>query len=213
MKPSVFLPAVSMRATRIAAVLAIAVSGLLAGCATSERNGGAVQYDFGDRPLSSAVAPSGSSLPSVAASVQAATALDGTDMLYRLAYADATQLRAYTLARWAMPPAELVQQRLREGLSQQRAVLKPGEGAQLLMQIDLDEFSQVFDTPGQSSGLLRLRATVLKATPVGYRLLAQRSVRMQRPANGDGAAGGVRALSAATDAAVDELAQWLQTLR
>jgi cholesterol transport system auxiliary component len=213
MKPSAFLTTVFTRATSIASVLAMAVAGPLAGCAMSERNPGAMQYDFGDRPLALAVAPSGSSLPSVAARVQASTALDGTDMLYRLAYSDATQLRAYTLARWAMPPAELVQQRLREGLSQQRAVLKSGEGAQLVMQIDLDEFSQVFDAPGQSSGLLRLRATVLKATPVGYSLLAQRSVRMQRPASGDGAAAGVRALSAATDAAVDELVQWLQTLR
>jgi cholesterol transport system auxiliary component len=98
-------------------------------------------------------------------------------------------------------------------LSQQRAVLRPGEGAQLLMQIELDEFSQVFDAPDQSSGLLRLRATVLKATPVGYSLLAQRSVRMQRPASGGGAPAGVRALGAATDATVDELVQWLQTLR
>jgi cholesterol transport system auxiliary component len=152
-------------------------------------------------------------LPSVATSVQASTALDSTDMLYRLAYSDDKQLRFYTLARWAMPPAELVRQRLREGLSQQRAVLRPGDGAPLVMQIELDEFSQVFDAPGQSSGLLRLRATVLKVTPAGYSLLAQRSVRMQRPASGGDAAAGVRALSAATDAAVDELAQWLQTLR
>jgi cholesterol transport system auxiliary component len=208
-----FLTAVFMRATRIATVLGVAMAGLLSGCAMSERNPGAVQYDFGDRPLALAVATTGSSLPSVAASVQASTALDGTDMLYRLAYSDEKQLHAYTLARWAMPPAELVQQRLREGLSRQRAVLKPGEGAQLLMQIELDEFSQVFDAPDQSSGLLRLRATVLKATPLGYSLLAQRSVRMQRPASGGGAPAGVRALGAATDAAVDELAQWLQTLR
>jgi cholesterol transport system auxiliary component len=213
MRYSVFLPAVFMRATRIGTVLGIAVAGLLSGCAMSARNPSSIQYDFGDRPLASAVAQSGSSLPSVTTSVQASTALDGTDMLYRLAYSDETQLRVYTLARWAMPPAELVQQRLREGLSQQRAVLKPGEDAELVLQIELDEFSQVFDTPGQSSGLLRLRATVLKATPVGYSLLAQRSVRMQRPASGGGAAAGVRALSAATDAAVDELAQWLQTLR
>jgi cholesterol transport system auxiliary component len=170
-------------------------------------------YDFGSRPLATAPAQTGAALPSLATSVQATPALDGTAMFYRLAYADEQQLRAYALARWAMPPAELVQQRLREVLSTQRVVLRSGEGAARVLQIELEEFSQVFESPGQSSGVLRLRATVLQATPAGNRLLAQRSVVMKRPAPGGGAGGGVRALSAATDAAVDELAQWLQQLR
>jgi cholesterol transport system auxiliary component len=194
-------------------VVGLVISACLSGCAVPERGPAPVLYDFGDRPVAEAPAPSGSVLPSLATSVQSAAALDGTAMFYRLAYADERQLRAYAQARWAMPPAELVQQRLREILSQQRVVLKPGEGGQLLLQIELDEFSQVFESPGQSSGLLRLRATVLKATPGGDRLLAQRSLRVQRPASSAGAAGGVRALSAATDAAVTELAQWLQPLR
>jgi len=53
---------------------------------------------------------------------------------------------------------------------------------------------------------------VLKAGLSGDRLLAQRSVKVQRPASSGDAAAGVRALSGATDAAVDELLQWLQTL-
>ena len=201
------------RQARAGVVVCLVLVGLLSGCAVTERGPAPVLYDFGDRPLAEAPVTSGSTLPSLATSVQASAALDGTAMLYRLAYADERQLRAYAQARWAMPPAELVQQRLREVLSQQRAVLKPGEGAQLLLQIELDEFSQVFESPGQSSGLLRLRATVLRASSGGDKLLAQRSVRLQHPASSGGAAGGVRALSAATDAAVAELTQWLQQLR
>jgi cholesterol transport system auxiliary component len=206
--------AVYARYVYLGICLVLVTSGLLlSGCAAPERGAAPVLYDFGDRPLPSQAAQSGTALPSLATSVQATAALDGSAMLYRLAYSDEKQLRAYALARWAMPPAELVQQRLREVLSQQRAVLKPGEGAQWLLQVELDEFSQVFESPGQSNGLVRLRATVLKASPAGDRVLAQRSLRVQRPASSGGAAGGVRALSAATDAAVDELAQWLLALR
>jgi cholesterol transport system auxiliary component len=198
--------------SRIGIVLVLVAASLLHGCATPERGTAPVLYDFGNPPVTLAPAQQGSALPSIATSVQASAALDGPAMLYRLAYADERQLRAYAQARWAMPPAELVQQRLREGLSQQRAVLKPGEGAQLLLQLELEEFSQVFESPSQSSGVVRLRATVLKAGPSGDRLLAQRSVNVQRPASSGVAAGGVGALSAATDAAVEELVQWLQSL-
>jgi cholesterol transport system auxiliary component len=213
MRFAMFFLAAFAGSTRVGIGLSLVLAGLLSGCAGPERGPAPVLYDFGDRPLASVPAQPGSVLPSLAASVQSSAALDGTAMLYRLAYADERQLRAYTLARWAMPPAELVQQRLREVLSQQRIVLKPGEGSQLLLQLELEEFSQVFESPGQSSGLLRLRATVLKAGNSGDKLLAQRSLRVLRPASGGGAAAGVRALSAATDAAVDELAQWLQQLR
>ncbi len=145
--------------------------------------------------------------------MQATPAFDGNAMLYRLAYADGQQLRAYTQARWAMPPAELVQQRLREGLSGQFTVLRPGEDAPRVLQLELEEFSQVFDATDKSSGQLRLRATVRQRLPSGERMMAQRTVMVKRPAPSADAAGGVRALSAATDAAVDELAQWLRQWR
>ncbi len=187
---------------------------LTAGCAVRERPPAPVPYDFGAGPLAAAPSPPTAALPALAlASVQAPAALDGTAVLYRLAYADAQQLRAYAQARWTMPPAQLLLQRLRERLSQQRAVLNPGEGAPRVLQIELEEFSQVFAAPDQSTGLLRLRATVLQASPSGERLVAQRSVVVQRPAPSADAPGGVRALTAATDAAVQEISQWLQQMR
>ena len=188
--------------------------GVLSGCALPQRGPSPLLYDFGAR--SSAATPAAATaavLPALAVTVQATPAFDGNAMLYRLAYADGQQLRAYTQARWAMSPAELVQQRLREGLSGQFTLLRPGEDAPRVLQLELEEFSQVFDATDKSSGQLRLRATVRQRLSSGERMMAQRTVVVKRPAPSADAAGGVRALSAATDAAVDELAQWLRQWR
>jgi cholesterol transport system auxiliary component len=150
-------------------------------------------------------------LPLALAEIDAPAALEGTAVLYRLAYADTQQLRPYAQARWSMPPAQLVRQRLREQLAQQRAVLNPGEGgAPVSLRVELEEFSQIFESATRSSGLVRLRATLVDRSAGREKLVAQRSVVVQRPATSADAAGGVRALSAATDAAVDEIGQWLQ---
>lgn len=201
--------------SRATALFVIIFSMLVASCALPERGASPVLYDFGERALpapASTAATATPVRPALAITVHAAPALDSTALLYRLAYDDARQLRAYALARWAVPPADLVQQRLREGLSRQRTVLKPGQGATQVLALELEEFSQVFDKPGQSAGVLRLRATLQQVSATGLKTLAQRSVSMQRPAPTAGASGGVRALEAATDAAVAELAQWLQSV-
>ena len=83
----------------------------------------------------------------------------------------------------------------------------------ILLRIELEEFSQLFESPSASTGLLRLRATTVQPSPQGEKLLGQRSFIVQRPAPSADAAGGVRALTAATDAVVQEIDQWLQQLR
>ena len=45
------------------------------------------------------------------------------------AYADAQQLQPYAQARWSMPPAQLLRQRLRQALAQQSTVMREGEVA------------------------------------------------------------------------------------
>lgn len=220
---------------------------LLTGCALPQPPARPTVYDFGPGPITLPATASTTHrlpplppLPPIAlAEVSASPALDGTAVLYRLAYADAFELRPYAQARWSMAPAQLLHQRLRDGLGLHRTVLD-ADGASVLsaaaqaplapsaaasadppaavpgapaaprvLRVTLEEFSHLFETPERSVGLLRLRATVLEATPGGERLLAQRSVIVQRPATQASAPGGVRALAAATDAAVAELAQWL----
>ena len=119
-----------------------------------------------------------------------------------------------------MPAAQLVRQRLREQLGLSRVIFNAGDSAALnrsrnpvlpfLLRMDLEEFSQLFTAPDTSVGLIRLRATLVEITPAGERLLAQRSVVVQRPATSADAPGGVRALTAATDAAIEEIDQWLR---
>ena len=145
-------------------------------------------------------------------------ALDSTAVLYRLAYTDALVLRPYAQARWSMAPAQLVRQRVREHLSQRRAVLNPGESAAagaspVMLRLELEEFSQLFESTTASTGLVRLRATVLQAAGAGEKLIGQKTFIVQSPAPSADAAGGARALTTATDAAVLELDQWLQQLR
>lgn len=198
----------------IAIVFGFLMAVLMAGCTVPQRGPNPVLYDFGERAPGPAAGAFSSSAtrPALALTVHAAPALNSSALLYRLAYDDPRQLRSYALARWAVPPADLVQQRLRETLSRQRTVLKPGQGAPQVLTLELEEFSQVYEKPGQSAGVVRLRATLQQASAVGFKTLAQRSVSAQRPAPTAGASGGVRALEAATDAAVAELVQWLQSV-
>ena len=178
-------------------------------------------YDFGPGNLAAATPPT-TSLPPIAIDdiTTPGGALDNQAVLYRLAYQDAQQLRPYSLARWALPPAQLVRQRLKSTLSQRRTVFGAGDSAALnrsqnavlprLLRLELEEFSQVFSAVDASVGLIRMRATLLEVTPAGEKLISQRSVVVQRPAPSSDAVGGVRALTAATDAATEEIDQWLQ---
>ena len=118
-------------------------------------------YDFGPGlvPKATPAPPAaGAALPPLLlADIEAPATVDGTAVLYRLAYADVQQVRPYAQARWSMPPAQLVRQRLR----------------------------------------------LLETVNGRERLVAQRRFTAQRPAPSADAPGGVRALTAASDAAID----------
>ena len=209
---------------RIAATVAALAFMLLAGCsALPDKPVRPTQFDFGPGAIADAPADRRAPLPPLAlADVDAPGPLDAASaVVYRLLYADGQQLRPYAQARWSMPPTQLVRQRLRERLSQRRAVLNAGESAALLrtdgtlplvLRIDLEEFSHLFQSPAASTGLVRLRVTVIDNTPAGEKLLAQRMFIAQKPAASADAAGGVRALAEATDTVAADLEQWLETV-
>lgn len=200
------------------------LAALLAGCsALPDKPQRPAQYDFGPGAVATLPTDRRAPLPPLAlADIEANGPLEaGTAVLYRLGYADAQQLRPYALARWSMPPAQLVAQRLRDHLGQRRTVVSAGEGAALLrtdgqqplvLRVELQEFSQLFTAPTASNALLRLRVTVVDNLPAGEKILAQRPFIVQRPAATADAPGGVRALAEATDAAAAELSQWLETV-
>jgi cholesterol transport system auxiliary component len=83
-----------------------------------------------------------------------------------------------------------------------------GEGnTPWVLRVELDEFSQVFASAESSQGLVRLSASLLK----NEQLVAQTAVLARANAASQDAAGGVRALTAATDDAVRQLSAWLAT--
>ncbi|MEJ8845690.1 ABC-type transport auxiliary lipoprotein family protein [Variovorax rhizosphaerae] len=207
---------------RGAAVL-LGICAVLAGCgALPDKPSRVVMYDFG--PGDTAPAPAAApSLPTIALTeLETNPRLDGTQILYRLGYADANELRPYGQARWSMAPTQMVRQRIRNGLSQRRLVLNAEENASMTstegkapdtLRVTVEEFSQVFDTPSSSVGLVRLRATLVTGAPGGDRVRGQKTFTVQRPAATADAAGGVKALAAATDAAVNDIVQWVDGLK
>ncbi|RRD58272.1 hypothetical protein EII20_03360 [Comamonadaceae bacterium OH2545_COT-014] len=200
-----------------AAALLWACAAGLTGCALPlpDKPARPATYDFG--PATAPTTPTDTAPQASAIALPPVTApavLDTQAVLYRLAYAGhAQQLRPYAQARWSMTPADLFSQRLHAALAAIRPVVPTGEGlAPVELRVHLDEFSQVFDAPGQSHARLRLRATAI-APQAAQRLLGQRSFSVQRPAATADAPGGARALAEASDAAIAELTGWLAQLQ
>lgn len=190
--------------------------GALAGCGGVKSGATAAVYDFGPGVVAEQPSNRMAPLPPLAlGEVQASTALDNLAVVYRLNYSGAQQLRPYAQARWSMPPAQLLRQRVRETLGQRRAVVNLSDGVlptpgTLVLRLELEEFSQMFESADRSAAVLRLRATLAQAAPGGDSLVAQRSFVAQQPSTSADAAGGVRALTVATDAVVEQLEQWVQ---
>ncbi|MBC5782945.1 membrane integrity-associated transporter subunit PqiC [Ramlibacter sp. USB13] len=191
----------------------------LAGCsALPEKPTRQTMYDFGPPPAAEGT-DGVNRAALVLPEVEAEGILETTALLYRLGYEDPFQLRPYAFARWSAPPPQLLRQRLREVLGRDRAVLDSAAAAALVrrgadrppvLRVELEEFSQLFDAPATSRGMLRLRCTLLEARGGGERLVAQRAFAVERPAPSADAPGGVRALTAAVDAAALDIARWLQ---
>lgn len=206
--------AISAHSTGAVALFCLIALGLTA-CAQLQPQPRPVVYDFGPGAIARVASDRMSPLPTlVLADVESPVALDSTAVLYRLGYSDAQQLRPYTQARWSMAPAQLVRQRLRDQLGLRRAVLQAAQGVgaakpAMTLHLELDEFSHWFDAVEHSSGLVRMRATLGQADGGVERLVVQQSFVVQRPATSQDAAGGVRALTQATDELIHEIEQWL----
>lgn len=197
----------------------------LAGCSVLPRPPAQpVRYDFGPAmPVAAATATPQTPRPAIAlAEVEAPGLKDSeTAVLYRLAYAESQVVRPYQLARWTLPPAQLVQQRLSSSLGRERAVLLGGDGiaqpkvqgqTPAVLRVELEEFSHVFRSAQDSVGWVRLRATLVDRQAQGDVLLGQATFVGQQPAASPDAAGGVRALTQSTDQVIGQLQQWLQQM-
>lgn len=184
-----------------------------------------LSYDFGPGSATLEALPDAAARsPLVVTDVESTGVAEGSTALnYRLAYDQAQQLRAYQQARWSRPPAQLVQQAMLAELGRHRPVLSSGAAraaartgnaasgkpSALVLRLELQEFSQIFRSPAQSDGVLRLRATLAEPQARGEVLRGQRIFDVKAPAVSADAAGGSAALAQATAEAARELALWV----
>jgi cholesterol transport system auxiliary component len=134
--------------------------------------------------------------------------IDHSSMYYRLAYRNAANPLPYARSEWVMSPAALLTQRLRSSLSDSREgqIRRVGTRAAgvYALRSELAEFEQVFDQPGRSRGVIRLRVTL-----EGEGIWAQRTFLVDKPAPTADAGGGVIALTECADELASSIAQWV----
>jgi cholesterol transport system auxiliary component len=130
---------------RVRLVLAAAAAALAA-CAPNS-NAPPAEYDFGIGGATLEEPPRLRREITVA-EASAPAWLDSPAIVYRLAYQDVAQPRAYVESRWVAPPAALFTAQLRQRLvaTTRSGVLVPGDGVRTdaTLRVELQEFSQVF---------------------------------------------------------------------
>ena len=125
--------------------------------------------------------------------VRAAAPFEATDMQYRLAYRNAAEISAFANSRWAATPAEMLRKQL---------LRAAGEGAgNCSVDVEIQEFSQVFSAKDASDARIDLRASVRGG--------AARSLSVVEPNAGADAISGAAALARAANRAIGELGSWI----
>ncbi len=174
---------------------------LLAACSSAPTTAPA-NFDFGLAPTTDALMlPVGLGI----GATQAPAWLDGPSIVYRLAYANPAQLRSYANSRWAGAPAELFTQRLNLRAAQLAPQENKASATTWLLQTQLQEFSQIFDSASSSYVVVQIQASIIDAK--SQTVLAQQVFTVQRKAAPD-AAGAVLALTLASDATIDAVQGW-----
>ena len=181
-------------------VLVVLATTLLNGCANAPGSG-AVVYDFG---LPAARLPGDERGPRLALEVRSPAWFDSLKVDYRLAYNDPLRQREYSDSRWAANPGVLLGQSLRQQLGVVNAV-----AADCVLRVDIQEFSQVFDSPQTSYGVLQ--ADVSLSGPK-RQLIAERQVTLRKAAATADAGGGVKAMVTAGAELGQQLSEWLLAL-
>jgi len=146
------------------------------------------------------------------ADIDAPAWLDGRKMFYRLNYANPLVLRTYAASQWSMPPAQLLAQHIKNHLAQTGDVVMPathGARDMPLLRLELREFSQHFQSVHESTGDIILHASLYE----GRVLRAQKTFMRSMPATTPDAQGAAAALSAASDAIIQDLRTWLIALQ
>jgi cholesterol transport system auxiliary component len=172
-------------------LFAVAFIVLLAGC-----GGGSIAPE--PRLFDLGINAPGASLPPVrVVSVRAVAPFEGVDMLYRLAWRNVAEIGAFANSRWAAPPAELLRKQLLRAAN---------EGAgKCGLDVEIQEFAQVFTAKEASDARLELRAWLIGASG----RVASRGWSIAEPNAGADAISGAAAFARAADRAVAEIGRWI----
>ncbi|MBI2754421.1 MAG: membrane integrity-associated transporter subunit PqiC [Betaproteobacteria bacterium] len=163
----------------------------LAGCGGNTAAPAPRTFDLG-------IAAPGVKLPALrVTSLRAVAPFDGVQMVYRLAWRHPSELADYAHSRWAAPPAELIRKQL---------LRAAGEGpAKCGLEIELQEFTQVFASKEASEARIELRASLANSSA----RIATRGVTIVEPGAGPDAASGAESMARAVERVLGDLAAWV----
>lgn len=187
---------------RIAVLMAAC---LLSACSSVVRNTPPVAvFDFG-LPAARLV-PDGT-WARLALEVKSPAWFESLNIDYRLAYDEPLKPREYIGSRWAGAPGVLLALRLRQQIGLANAT--GNTATDCLLRFELQEFSQIFDTPQQSRALLQGQISLIDGK---RQVLAEHPVIIEKSAATADANGGVNALVSASTELGQQLADWLGRL-
>ena len=145
------------------------------------------------------LAAPGAALPAVRiGTVRAVAPFEGTDMQYRLAYRDAAEISAFASSRWAATPAELLRKQLLRAAND--------KAGKCILDVEIQEFTQVFASKDASEARIELRAWLGAG---GIRAVASRGWSVVEPNAGADAVSGAAAIARAANRAVGEVGGWV----
>lgn len=201
--------------TKIAHLLMLSTC-LLSGCVAFNKSPSPVSiYDFGmqyaqpAKPMPQQPMQHRKSL--LIADATAPSWLDNNAIHYRLLYHNPTQSYTYASSRWIAAPAALLTQQIRNRIvaSTNEQVIKDNSTAKTdyALHIELEEFTQLFETTDVSHIVIGLRASLVERNT--RKLLAQKDLSITEKTPTADAAGAVFALSSASNRLINELVDWL----
>lgn len=163
------------------------------------------RYDLGNSQATPSI-----TLPSnlLSAEISAPSWLSNRNIQYRLAYLLPERVDFYTQSQWVSEPAELLAHRLNQvvaDIDTQALSVHTLTGCKL--DIQLQDFEQVFSAPETSMALVRLHVAV--SHRANRLILLQADFAAKQHAKTSDAQGAVIALTAASGQALHDLAAWL----
>lgn len=163
-------------------------------------------YDLGPQNVPAPASPA-SRLTLMVQEAVAPSWLDTTGIVYRLAYLESSRPQVYAQSRWVDAPSALLSQRMRTRFAAVGPVVNGRDGARAdyAVQVEIEDFSQIFDAADSGRVSIRLRVSLVNLS--SRALHAQRTFSASQPSEPD-AKGAVRAFSRATDGLLEDILEW-----